>query len=267
MQEYSYEESLNKLNDNQWNNLSVAEKVGVLQSVENEMAKRYHRLPCKVSAEPMVCKYGGIQLGGYGAFDKEITLNSLQLESNSEFGKDYKNALNTILHEGRHAYQDQAVLGYVNHRDISEMQTWRNNMMPGGYISFNQNPQRYYRQPVEQDAREFAENMVMQIESEKGLLSKQIQGINQEDRNDTVYNGQKQRKSGAEILKNQYKGMASKEENHSYNKATILKEQYQNSKLEDFSYKSKGQNEKYHARRQMENEPREQNEKYRAQRR
>lgn len=166
----SYQDSLKYLNNEQWKTLNVDEKINVLQVVENEMANRSQRLPCEISAEPMPSSDNSIQLGGYSPASKDISLNSEQLMAGSKYGNDYSVHLDTTLHEGRHAYQDQAVTGIVQHSDKAELEAWRDNMKPGHYIDYEQNPRRYFSQPIEQDARAFAAKQSQQVELDKNRI-------------------------------------------------------------------------------------------------
>lgn len=175
-----YQEALSWFCHEKWKNLSLEKKVESLQAVENEIARRCHRLPCEVKAVFMQPCRNGIQLGGYSPVSKDIVLNADQLMPESEYGDNYRNALDTVLHEGRHAYQDQAVSGCVYHENVRELQEWKANMEPGGYIAFSQNPRAYYQQPIEKDARAFAENMGRQIEQEKEQSRQQTEGDRKE---------------------------------------------------------------------------------------
>jgi hypothetical protein len=169
---YSYDESLGCLTEDKWKTLGVEDKIGVLQSVENEMAAREHRYPCEVTTKPMPSEEGSVVFGGYDPVGKGIVINSQQLEAGSEYGDNCSEHLDTILHEGRHAYQDQAVDGLIEHEDKDELSQWRDNKMPGHYIKYEQNPRRYMDQPIERDARAFAADRKQQIQGEQAEKAK-----------------------------------------------------------------------------------------------
>ena len=162
-----YNSVLQSLTDEKWNSLKVYEKLAVLQAVENEIAVREGRQPCQVSGEFIPSSNDGITLGYYSQSTRDITINTEQLVPQSKYGSDYSVHLDTILHEGRHAYQHQAVLGEIEHIDSQAVQAWTDNMAPGHYITYERNPRGYYSQPIERDARDFARDKAITIEHEK----------------------------------------------------------------------------------------------------
>lgn len=189
---YAYEESIKELNDSRWVTLSVDDKVSVLQSVENEMAKRSQRFPCDISAKKIESSSNSIVLGSYSPSSKEITLNSEQLDNGSKYGKEFAIHLNTILHEGRHAYQDQAVNGIVKYDNNEELEKWKDNMKPGHYITYRENPRGYYNQPIERDARTFADEMTEKVKNEKDQLLEQQFSLESRYHENTIYNAKKE---------------------------------------------------------------------------
>lgn len=168
----SYKESLKLLNNENWAKLSVEKKVEVLQAVEREMAIREKRFPCQVTAESIKSD-NGVCLGLYSPSSKDIKINADQLSRDSKYGNDYSTHLDTVLHEGRHAYQDQVVNGYVRHEDSKKVMAWRENMKDGNYIRYEQNPRAYFNQPIEKDAREFAAKTTLKVEEEKVQLQRE----------------------------------------------------------------------------------------------
>ncbi len=163
----SYEESLTYLRNDSWKALDIAGKIAVLQAVEQEFARRENRPPCRVSPKYMPTGKGDdILMGSYSPVTKDIAVNIEQLSSDSKYGDDCIVHLDTVLHEGRHAYQDQAARGVIQHGDKEELERWRLNMTPGNYIPYEQNPRGYYNQPIEKDAYLYAEKMVKQIKQE-----------------------------------------------------------------------------------------------------
>ena len=169
----NYNDALQSLSTEKWNQLSVQEKLDALQAVENEVASREGRAPCKVQGQYIQSDGRGITLGYYSRTDRTITINTEQLESSSKYGNDYKVHLDTVLHEGRHAYQHQAVIGEINHDNKEELIAWTDNMQPGHYITYEKNPRGYFSQPIEQDARGFAQSTMVGVEKDKALLREQ----------------------------------------------------------------------------------------------
>lgn len=95
------------------------------------------------------------ECGCYSSENGSITLNSQMLESN-----DPSELLKTIVHESRHAYQQECILA-PNESNISSdtIAAWAMNYMPGYYIPFEWDPEAYQEQPLEKDAFTF-ENYV-----------------------------------------------------------------------------------------------------------
>ena len=68
-------------------------------------------------------------------------------------------ALDTIFHEGRHAFQYAAAKDPTKYGvDRETARVWENNLRH--YIRYEKNPMGYFSQPVEQDARDFAEGVI-----------------------------------------------------------------------------------------------------------
>lgn len=164
-----YNMALHYLTDDRWNSLTVYEKLHVLQTVENAVAFREGRHACQVSGEFIPSSDDAVTLGYYSQTTRDITINTEQLAPQSKYGSNYKVHLDTILHEGRHAYQHQVVLGEIEHPDPQVVQSWADNMAPGHYITYERNPRGYYSQPIERDARDFAREKAITIEQEKEL--------------------------------------------------------------------------------------------------
>lgn len=129
--------------------------------VEYKIAEIEHRNPCQLNFQDM--PYGS--LGYYDPKTKEITLNSRYVNSDELVG--YKETLDTLIHEGRHAYQDYNMKEREVHTREGEVNMWKWNEYEIGYqdamlCGF----EAYAMQPVETDARAFAED-VLKSYSEK----------------------------------------------------------------------------------------------------
>ena len=151
-------ESIDGLSFDDWKDSTFDQKVNSLQALENSIAEIAHRPPCQINVE-------NLGEGNYGFFDpntKDITVNSMYIDSNGF--NDYKETLDTIVHEGRHAYQDYNMTEREVHPRGSEVENWRlNNDSQLGYL----NAQRwgfelYQYQPMEADARAFAGDVLNQ---------------------------------------------------------------------------------------------------------
>lgn len=175
----TFHAALAALTDDKWNSMSIQEKLSTLQAVENEIAVREGRTFCQVSGKYIVSDRDSIILGSYSREMRDITINTEQLAEQSEYGRDYRTHLDTILHEGRHSYQHQAVLGEITHSDPEMVKAWADNMAPGHYIRYEHNPKAYFDQPIERDAAQFAQETAAALEQEKAALLEQL-GADQE---------------------------------------------------------------------------------------
>ena len=162
----TYEEAIGFTGE-QWNSLSECEKTEVLQSIENHMAFECGRINCPVEARFLHTGSDGVVLGTYDPSEWKIYINSSQFDAESMYGKDSQALVTACIHEGRHAYQHQVVDGIIDHDNVEEIRAWKENMAPGNYISFKENPRAYYNQPVEVDARQFSENRYQMLVKER----------------------------------------------------------------------------------------------------
>lgn len=136
-----------------WKDLSTNGRIEVLQQIENEVSKIACRPSCEVTAQSLGKRY-------YGYFDPEtylITVNSDYLTSNYE---DYGEIIDTIIHEGRHAYQSYNLYGEEVHPSKGDIHNWAINQFEIGYQDVETYGFKdYWMQPVEADARKFAEDI------------------------------------------------------------------------------------------------------------
>ena len=110
-----------------------------------------------VSGKVGVCENGAVW--GYYA-DGRIVINSACLEYSATSPELYAKVVETLVHEGRHAYQDYNIHIRNVHPRTSEINSWLENeqqgYMPGDMSEIGL---RLYRfQPTEIDARQFAED-------------------------------------------------------------------------------------------------------------
>lgn len=142
----------------EWRELASDEKVAALNALEQKVSDIAMRNPMKVQEEQT-----SENVMGY--FDgKSLVISKQLLMDNSYEG--YKQTLDTLFHEGRHAYQDYNL--YVSQvEQSSEMvEAWRVNNDILGYDNGDRaifkelGFYEYYTQPVEVDARIFAETVI-----------------------------------------------------------------------------------------------------------
>lgn len=162
----TYEQSI-LLTGTQWTELSEEKKLEVLQTIENHSAFESGRLSCPVVGKFLYTGTDGVVLGTYDPKNQVIYVNSSQFAADTRYGKDSEAIVTACLHEGRHAYQHQVADGVVLHDNQAEADAWKENLSEGNYISFRENPRAYYNQPVEVDARRFAEEKYTEIVAER----------------------------------------------------------------------------------------------------
>lgn len=173
----TYNESI-LLTGDAWTSLSDEQKVEVLQTIENHSAYESGRLSCPVLGRFLYTGSDGIVLGSYDPHNQVIYVNTSQFDPDSKYGHDSEALVTACLHEGRHAYQHQVVNGTVECEDETVAEEWRDNLAEGNYISFKENPRAYYNQPVEVDAREFAEEKYRELVDEREAISETDNQIN-----------------------------------------------------------------------------------------
>lgn len=87
-----------------WNRLNFVQRVDALQGLENEMARQQGREPRTLVPETMEPSTAGY----YNQEDPlRIYINESNIYSN-EPGNNY-DLMDTVIHEGRHAYQDDCI--------------------------------------------------------------------------------------------------------------------------------------------------------------
>lgn len=138
--------NIENLNPGAWDNIGPDERLETLQTIENEMATIQGRPPVEVVMDDTL---GDNTFGGYNG--ERIVVNANHL--NSEMPVD--EFIDTIVHEGRHAYQDHAIAhpGYVNNSEL--VNSWAENQ--SNYLTADEYGQELYAtQPLEADAWDYA---------------------------------------------------------------------------------------------------------------
>lgn len=154
----------------EWKKLDIEERTKLLESFEEKIAQVEKRAAMPVQHEQT-------RVGVMGYNDGRKLVISDQLVGSNEYS-DYKEVLNTLFHEGRHSYQNHNL--YIGRTESSDeiYKSWVANREKLGYTSgdtsfpFNlsntfreKSYYKYYTQPVEVDARLFAET----VEKKLGL--------------------------------------------------------------------------------------------------
>lgn len=173
----TYEESLCMLSKDKWHTLNDDEKIEVFQIIEKKVAAENGRLSCQVEGKFLYTGNDGIVLGTYSPKEDKIYINTSQFDEFSKYGETPERLTKTLLHEGRHALQNQSVQGLTTYSNKEQIEEWRENLSDDNYISYKDNPRAYYNQPVEVDARKFAEERYQLLETER------LKYINNENEN------------------------------------------------------------------------------------
>lgn len=129
-----------------WDGLDLDERVQTLQNVENEMAEIQNRPTLAVEAQQL-------EDGSFGGYDGE----GIRINSDYLAGSDYPvdEHLDTVVHEGRHAFQDYAVNNPGVVSDTGVVDGWRSNF--DNYLrAEDYGMEAYLAQPVEADAWDYA---------------------------------------------------------------------------------------------------------------
>lgn len=142
-----------------WVSLELSEKESVLNSLEKRIAEIEHRPACEIHLSPL----GEGVWGGYNPVTKDITINSQYAEL-SDYDT-YREVVDTLIHEGRHAYQDYNVNVAEIHPRHSEVASWAETMEGGkwgywGDSSTLLGQRLYEQQSIEIDARNFAADVL-----------------------------------------------------------------------------------------------------------
>lgn len=144
-----------------WKELSPQERIDVLQQFEEEVA----RIECRDALPVKSGDLGNCVYGQYSPQTNDITISESLIESDSR--KDYLQVLNTYFHEGRHAYQFYNLLNERVEPNSELYDSWNVNLNVLGYNSGDYGFfgfEEYYTQPVEVDARVFAEEVIIKLD-------------------------------------------------------------------------------------------------------
>ena len=137
------------LDQTSWQTLDGQQRLETLQGVENELAGVQGRPEVPVTAEEM-------PPGTFGGFDgSRIVVNDADLQSEMPVDEH----IDTIVHEGRHAYQQYAVENPGLVSDRQTVEAWADNSQ--NYLPAEIYGQEIYAsQPVEADAFAYANGVV-----------------------------------------------------------------------------------------------------------
>lgn len=176
-----YLESIEEIRYENWSKLSLEERVEVLNLIEQKIAEIEHRPAVKVYIEDMKAN----NLGYHSNTEHKIVLNAKYVGATNP--NLHREVIDTIVHEGRHAYQHYNVDVKCIHESASEVKQWEKNFYDPEwgyysyrgqkiYIPFNDGKTHdvgfrlYANQPVEIDAKNFASDVLARLEV-KGIVT------------------------------------------------------------------------------------------------
>lgn len=150
----------------QWKELSLDQRVELLNQLESKIADIEHRPACPITVENLgeLSEYNGKIAGhlGYhenGPLGERIVINSELMKSDNPNG--YFEVLDTVVHEGRHSYQTYNMEQRQTHTSQGDITNWKTNLDKYGYQEAQTcGFKLYWMQPVEADARKFAEDVL-----------------------------------------------------------------------------------------------------------
>lgn len=147
----------NKFKLRKWRKLTPGKRQQILEQVEEKQAKKLNRptLPVIINDNPNWNSYGMFE--AKGSTEHLILSINLLTQENLRF-----HALETIMHEGRHAYQYHQT-NSTSGGLFAKMRAkkWKENY--GGYITSSEDQLTYSMQPVERDAQKYAINQMRKM--------------------------------------------------------------------------------------------------------
>lgn len=161
--------NVEELKIEKWQQLSLNERLEVLQRIENTAAYIEHRPACEVKMRKLDSRTNGHFIPNDG-----ITMNTSRMKASAESQESLDKLLETLIHEGRHSYQHYNIYTRMVHSSPAQVAQWRENWpnyfdgecieMGGLHIRtpfLRQTGFRlYYYQPLETDARVFATDAI-----------------------------------------------------------------------------------------------------------
>lgn len=145
-----------------WTRLTPRSRLAAMQEVENRRAKADGRPAVKIGIDP---RLGADTYGGFSPRDEVIALNIRFFQGSEKFGKfGGAKALETILHEGRHAFQHFSVKLNLPSVPAAQKIDWIAVMHHFGGVYTNRHPIIYFLQSIEMDSRRFARRKLMETQ-------------------------------------------------------------------------------------------------------
>lgn len=170
--------SIEELKLENWQTLSLEERLDVLQEIENAAAIIEHRPACVVQMKELNSNTNGHFVPGEG-----ITINVSRMKGSDSSQESLDALIETLIHEGRHSYQYYNISTRMVHSSPADVAQWKENWpnyfdgesieMAGLHIrtKFLRETgfRLYYYQPVETDARRFAADTLGYFKANRNL--------------------------------------------------------------------------------------------------
>lgn len=175
-------ENMEDLRYENWVKLSEDQKLKLLNKVEETQSVLEHR-------DKMIVELEDLPKGTFGYQDADtnrIVLNRSYVLSDDPIH--HRESVDTVIHEGRHAYQHYNVDVRTIHESDAEVASWRENFYDPGYGYYQSQGRKLYipledgsihelsdkrlyeYQPVEIDARNFASDVMDKLDKQ-GLFA------------------------------------------------------------------------------------------------
>ena len=157
---YDFLDSFNREN---WSNSSYQDRMNAYQSLEHCMAKEQGRAERQVVFEDF-SKTHPDAVGYYSKNDDKLHMDIGYLNGS----KNPYDGMDTVIHEGRHAYQHDCINGFAqpDSKLQPNMQGIKENDLDDNYYSGGGN---YFYQPLEYDAHTYANNVMNRPEFKEHL--------------------------------------------------------------------------------------------------
>lgn len=140
-----------------WSKYSSQKRLAILQALENKLAKKNHRSPIDVVVHERA------DWNCLGMFAVENGKRMIYVHENLILDPSLRfHALETIIHEGRHATQYAAVMRSKLHWWNIREKRWKANF--SGYFSSAEDRIMYNNQEVERDAQRYTIRMLEKLE-------------------------------------------------------------------------------------------------------
>jgi len=141
-----------------WSEMSIEERTAKINEYYIKAGEKLGIDTKGVIVEPMPSQTPGSINLGYNSGDGYIHINQDVMANPDMLGQ----VIDTATHEMRHQFQSDVIENPERFPDIPKevLDTWRYELDPNNYINPDYDPQGYYKQEVECDARDFSADVM-----------------------------------------------------------------------------------------------------------